>query len=123
MTPSSNSSVATFTASERMYIRRELDQFFSTLPTVAEGFQLKSWRTGAKQGQPKLSPAAESLVERGLMRLDAALRPPRIFFTEAGLAALRAMMADRRLANPADFAHVRQELGIDPPRQDETAAG
>jgi len=24
------------------------------------------------------------------------------------------MMADARLANPAKFAHVRQELGIDP---------
>ena len=122
MTPSPNLSVATFTASERMYIRRELDLFFSTLPRVAEGFQLKNWRTGPKHGQPKLSPAAESLVERGLMRLDATLRPPRIFFTEPGLAALRAMMADRRLANPAQFAHVRQELGIDPPRQDDVAA-
>ncbi len=30
-----------FSASERDYIRRELDMFFSTLPTVAEGFQLK----------------------------------------------------------------------------------
>jgi hypothetical protein len=62
------------------------------------------------------------LVERGLMRLDVTLRPPRLFFTDPGLAALRAMMADRRLANPAQFAHVRQELGIDPPRQDEVAA-
>jgi hypothetical protein len=122
MTTSPNPSVATFTASERMYIRRELDQFFSTLPTVAEGFQLKNWRTGPKQGQPKLSPAAKSLIERGLMRLDAALRPPRIVFTGAGLAALRAMMADRRLANPAQFAHVRRELGIDPPLPDDAAA-
>jgi hypothetical protein len=32
------------------------------------------------------------------------------------------MMADRRLTNPAQFAHVRQELGIDPPWQDEVAA-
>ena len=122
MTISPNPSVATFTPAERTYIRRELDQFFSTLPTVAEGFWLKTWRTGSKQGQPKLPPAAESLVECGLMRLDATLRPPRLFFTEPGLAALRAMMTDRRLANPAEFAHVRQELGIDPPRQDEAAA-
>jgi hypothetical protein len=122
MTTLPNPSVATFTASERMYIRRELDQFFSTLPTVAEGFQLKSWRTGPKHGQPKLPPAAEGLIERGLMRLDATLRPPRIFFTDPGLAALRAMMADRRLANPAQFAHVRRELGIDPPQPDDGAA-
>jgi hypothetical protein len=31
---------------KREYIRRELDMFFSTLPTVAEGFQLKTWRGG-----------------------------------------------------------------------------
>jgi hypothetical protein len=32
------------------------------------------------------------------------------------------MMADRRLANPAQFAHVRRELGIDPPQQNDVAA-
>ena len=47
------------------------------------------------------------------MRLDPALRPPRLFVTDAGLAALRVMMAGARLADPAKFAHVRQELGID----------
>jgi hypothetical protein len=31
-----------------------------------------------------------------------------------GLAALRAMMRDRRLADPEKFAHIRVELGIDP---------
>jgi hypothetical protein len=34
--------IATFTSSERDYIRRQLDRFFSTLPTVADGFQLKT---------------------------------------------------------------------------------
>jgi len=33
---------AGFTPGERDYIRRELDMVFSTLPTVAEGFQLRS---------------------------------------------------------------------------------
>ena len=47
------------------------------------------------------------------MRLDAGERLPRLFFTETGLAMLRAMMADRRFADPEKFAHVRQELGID----------
>ena len=38
------------------------------------------------------------------------------------------MMADRRFADPGKFAHVRQELGIDPasegdpPENDDTAA-
>jgi hypothetical protein len=88
----------TFTPAERDYIRRELDMFFSTFPTVAEGFQLKTWRGGPQAGQPKLPPAAKNLLERGLMRLDATSRFPRLFFTEPGLEALRVMMTDRRLA-------------------------
>jgi hypothetical protein len=102
----------TFTPAERDYIRRELDMFFSTFPTVAEGFQLKTWRGGPQAGQPKLPPAAKSLLERGLMRLDATSRTARLFFTDPGLDALRVMMADRRLANPERFAHVRKELGL-----------
>jgi len=49
------------------------------------------------------------------MRLDISGRLPRLFFTEAGMTELRAMMNDRRLAEPIKFAHVRQELEIDPP--------
>jgi hypothetical protein len=103
-----------FTPGERDYIRRELDMFFSTLPTVAEGFQLKTWRGGPKAGKPKLPPVATGLLERGLMRLETGGRLPKLFFTEAGLAELRTMMMDRRFADPKKFAHVRQELGIDP---------
>jgi hypothetical protein len=99
---------------ERAYIRNELDMFFSTLPTVAEGFQLKISRAGPEAGKPKLPPVAKGLVERGLMRLDTGQRLPRLLFTDAGLAELRRMMVDRRLADPKKFAHVRQELGIDP---------
>ena len=104
---------ATFTPAERDYVRRELDMFFSSYPTVAEGFQLKTWRGGPQAGQPKLSPSARTLLERGLMRLDANTRIPRLFFTADGLNGLRVMMADRRLANPEKFAHVRQELGLE----------
>ena len=48
------------------------------------------------------------------MRLDTRQHLPRLFFTEAGIAALRRMMVDRRLADAKKFAHVRRELGIDP---------
>jgi hypothetical protein len=48
------------------------------------------------------------------MRLDTSERLPRLFFTETGLVELRAMIADRSLADPKRFEHVRQELGIDP---------
>src|ERR1700730_10181997 len=106
--------VTGFSPGERNYIRRELDMFFSTLPTVAEGLQLKTWRGGPEAGKRKLPPVARSLVDRGLMRLDTSQHLPRLFFTEAGLFELRAMVADRRLADPRRFAHVRQELGIDP---------
>ena len=112
--------IAGFTTRERDYIRRELDIFFSTLPSVAEGFQLKTWRGGPDAGKPKLSPIAKGLIARGLMRLDASGHLPRLFFTEAGLTALRGMMMDRRLADPKKFAHVRQELGIDPESSDDT---
>ena len=103
-----------FTSAEREYIRRELDMFFSTLPSVAEGFPLKTWRGGPEAGKPKIPPAAKGLLERGLMRLDTSQRLPRVFFTKEGIVALRTMMTDRRLADPTKFAHVRQELGIDP---------
>jgi hypothetical protein len=56
MATSESPSSADFTAGEREYIRRELDQFFSTLPSVAEGFQLRTWRGGPQKGQPKLPP-------------------------------------------------------------------
>ena len=59
MVRSKSALIAGFTSTEREYIRRELDQFFNTLPTVAEGFQLKTWRGGAKKGQPKLPPTAK----------------------------------------------------------------
>jgi hypothetical protein len=43
--------VTGFSSGERDYIRRELDMFFSTLPTVAEGFQLKTWSGGREAGK------------------------------------------------------------------------
>lgn len=89
--------------------------FFSTLPSLAEGFQLKTWRGGANAGQPKIPPVARGLLERNLVRLDPTGRFPRMFFTDAGLAELRRMMMERRFADPVKFAHIRQELGIDAP--------
>jgi len=38
----------------------------------------------------------------------------RAHFTAAGLAALRKLLGDRRSMNPQQFAHLRQELGLDP---------
>jgi 2-hydroxychromene-2-carboxylate isomerase len=105
-----------FTPRERDFIRNALNRFFSTLPSVAEGIQLRRWRGGPQAGQPKLPAIVQGLIARGLMRLDAEQRLPKLFFTEAGMTALRAMMMDRRFADPETFAHVRRELGIDPAR-------
>jgi 2-hydroxychromene-2-carboxylate isomerase len=77
---------------------------------------LRIWKTGPRAGQPKLGPAAQSLLDRGFVSLSAQ-QAARLFFTEAGLAALRAMMRDRRLADPERSAHIRVELGIDPPKE------
>jgi hypothetical protein len=81
-----------FSPGERDYSRRELDMFFSTLPIVAEGFQLKLWRGGPQAREPKIPPVARGLLDRGLMRLDTTQHLPRLFFTEAGLAELLAMV-------------------------------
>jgi hypothetical protein len=111
----------TFTPAERAYIRSELDRYFTTLPSVAEGLMLRTWKTGPRAGQPKLGPAAQSLLDRGFVSLDPHSGLPRLFFTASGLAALRTMMRDRRLADPEKFAHIRLELGIDPPTQAKVA--
>jgi 2-hydroxychromene-2-carboxylate isomerase len=89
-------------------------------PELTEGTRIPHDRN-ADCGKPKLSPVVKGLLERGLMRLDTGERLPRLLFTETGLAALRAMMSDRRLADPKKFAHIRQELGIDPVPETEAA--
>ncbi len=100
MSKATHAITAALSPGERDYIRRELDQFFSTLPSVADGLQLRTWRGGPQAGRPKVPAAAQGLLDRGLVRLQPTPWPPRLFFTEAGLAALRAMMADGRLATP-----------------------
>ena len=102
-----------FTPQEREYIRRELDMFFGTLPSVAEGFQLRTWRGGPLAGQPKVPPAVRTMVERGLVEIRIGTRVPKVHFSEAGLAALRLLALDRRYMDPQKFAHVRAELGLE----------
>ena len=102
-----------FTPREREYIRRELDMFFGTLPSVAEGFQLRTWRGGPLAGQPKVPPPVRTMVERGLVEIRIGTRVPKVHFSEAGLAALRLLALDRRYMDPQKFAHVRAELGLE----------
>ena len=39
---------------DRKHIRRMLNQFFGSLPTVTEAFPLRTWRRGPYKGLPKL---------------------------------------------------------------------
>jgi hypothetical protein len=105
-----NETACPFTAKEREYIRRELDLFFGTLPSVADGFQLRTWRGGPLAGQPKLPPALRTMVDSGLMEIRTSAPMPRAYFTEKGLGALRRLASDRRYMDPHKFAHVRTEL-------------
>jgi hypothetical protein len=106
-----NQSRCPLTPKEREYIRRELDIFFGTLPSVADGFQLRTWRGGPSARQPKIPPPLRTMVDRGLMEVRMGAPMPKAYFTESGLAALRLLASDRRYMNPQKFAHVRTELG------------
>ena len=100
-----------FTASERNFIRLELGQHFGSFPSIAEGFILRVWRSGPQAGQPKLPKPVQTMLTRGLVEIRMN-RVPRAFLTEAGLAALRHLAADRRHLDPVRYAHVLQELGL-----------
>jgi hypothetical protein len=103
---------AVFTAPERELIRRELHTRFGQDP-AADGIMLRTWRGGPNAGQPKLPPAVQSMIERGLVAVRTDGRWPTARFTETGLAALRRLAQDRRALDPARYAHVRRELGLD----------
>src|SRR5919199_932220 len=102
-----------FTVSERELIRREMGMHFGQYPRLADGLFLRTWRGGLHKGEPKIPPAVQSMIERGLVKVQAGRIGPAAFFTEAGLAALRQLLLDHRAMDPARFAHLRQELGLD----------
>ena len=105
-----------FDAAERALLRLEFFPRFGQAPSLADGIWLRTWRTGAKAGQPKIPAAAASMLARGLLELQPAAGPggTRAYFTEAGYAALRLLAQDRRALDPKQYAHVRQELGLEP---------
>ncbi len=104
-----------FTAPERELIRREMGVRFGQHPRLADGLFLRTWRGGPNKGEPKLPPAVASMLARGLVELRPGPIGPRAMFTEAGLEALRLLLRDRRAMDPARFAHLRRELGLDVP--------
>jgi hypothetical protein len=105
-----------FDAAERALLRHEFFPRFGRAPSLADGIWLRTWRGGAKAGQPKMPAAAASMLARGLLELRPAAGRGgiRAYFTEAGYAALRLLAQDRRALNPKQYAHVRHELGLEP---------
>lgn len=123
---SSAAAPAPFNAAERALIRYEFMRRFGQNPSLADGIWLRSWKSGPMKGGPKVPPALASLLERGLVRVvPGATRHHghRALFTEAGLAALRLLAQDRRALDPEQYAHLRQELGIDARGAGEGTAG
>ena len=111
------SEVNPFTPAERDLIRREFCRHFGSYPALADGMLLRTWRSGPKANQPKIPKAMVGLVERGLVAIPSEPQPAfvaRAYFTAAGLVALRELLQDRRSMNSQQFAHLRQELGLDP---------
>jgi hypothetical protein len=69
-----------FAAQERDLLRRELGRHFGQDPAAADGLLLRTWRAGPQAGQPKLPPAVQSLLARGLVAVRAEPgRLPRAF--------------------------------------------
>jgi hypothetical protein len=54
------------------------------------------------------------MLERGLLEVRRDGRLFRAHFTMAGVDALRQLAANRRYLDPADYAHIRRELGLEP---------
>ena len=104
-----------FTPQERDLIRRELCQHFGQDPCVADGLLLRTWHSGPQAGQPKLPAAVQSMLARGLVEIRTERGQPRAFFTAARMGALRRLLQDRRAMDPVRFAHLRRELGLDTP--------
>jgi hypothetical protein len=103
---------APFTAPERDRLRRELCRHFGQNPVIADGIFLRTWRSGERKGQPKIPPAVQTMLDRGLLEVRVSQRGPRAFFTEAGFIALRQLVLDRRAMDPTQFGHLRAELGL-----------
>ena len=106
---------ATFNTAERNLLRLEFMVRFGQPPSLADGLWLRRWRGGPQAGQPKIPAAVASMLARGLVEIG----PDRIGFcarfTSAGITALRQLAQDRRAFDPKQYAHIREELGVDPP--------
>jgi len=102
-----------FTPQERDLIRLELMPRFGQEPELANGLFLRTWRGGPQKGEPKIPKAMQGMLDRGLLEIRTnPMGRQAAFFTEAGLAALRLLLEDRRAMDPERFDHLRRQLGV-----------
>ena len=101
-----------FTTAERDLIRNNFMVRFGQAPRLDDGIWLRTWRAGDQAGQPKIPKTVAGLIKRGLVEVGPGHYGPCARFTPAGLNALRAMAQDRRALDPKQYAHVREELGL-----------
>ena len=114
---------APFTAAERALLRHEFMVRFGQAPRLADGIWLRRWRGGPQAGQPKIPAAVASMLARGLLELRPSRTGARAHFTPAGYAALRLLAQDKRALTPKQYAHVLEELGLDPAGAGATETG
>ena len=111
-----------FSAAERSLLRHEFLVRFGQAPRLADGIWLRVWRGGPQAGQPKIPPAVASMLDRGLLELGPDAIGFRARFAPTGIAALRLLAQDRRTLDPKQYAHVREELGLEPAAGDSGTA-
>ncbi|WP_455179216.1 hypothetical protein [Azospirillum melinis] len=99
------------TMAERDLIRREFMRRMTIARSIHNGFLLKRQVTRARKGEPKMSAAVQSMLDRGLVEVaDLDAHWPTARFTSLGFEALRRMAGDRRALPEQDYAHLSAEL-------------
>lgn len=100
-----------FNVAERNLIRSEFMDRWGEFQSLCEGIWLRRWAAGSNAGKPKLKPAVQSMLDRGLVEIvDPERGVPTARFTALGLEALRTMAANRKHLPPHQYGHLIQEL-------------
>jgi hypothetical protein len=96
---------------ERELIRREFMWRLSSARSLHDGILLKRRATDARKGEPKVPPAVQSLLDRGLVVLgDLDHHGPTARFTDRGFAALKRLARDPRALPARDYRHLLDEI-------------
>jgi len=101
------------TRKEVLYLRSELLPRFGAVPSIEEGFMLRSWKSGPSSGSPRVPSALQTMIDRGLaeVRQAAPGQPFRAYLTRLGVRALASAVQDHKGFSPVRYAHVLEELG------------